>query len=54
MEKAKVLEKEYNQISRKPMPRMQETPWVSSGFLQDAYEMDLAGIDAAIAKRSGT
>ncbi|WP_304487825.1 TlpA disulfide reductase family protein [Duncaniella muris] len=50
MEKAKVLEKEYNQISQKAYAENAGNPVGLFWFLQDAYEMDLAGIDAAIAK----
>ena len=34
MEKAKVPRRNTTGSLRKPMPRMQETPWVSSGFFR--------------------
>lgn len=50
MEKAKVLEQEYNGISKKAYSENAGTPVGLFWFLQDAYEMSLAEIDAAMAK----
>lgn len=50
MVKAVALEKEYNSISSKAYTENMGNPVGLYWFLQNAYEMDLAQLDAAIAK----
>ena len=50
MEKAKALEQEYTGISKKAYSENVGTPVGLFWFLQDAYEMNLDQIDAAMAK----
>lgn len=50
MEKAKALEQEYTGISKKAYSENVGTPVGLFWFLQDAYEMSLDQIDAAMAK----